>query len=351
MKAIKIIRFCSLFGLSVLLFSNAFAQQKPQYTQYILNQYILNPALSGIENYTDVKISHRHQWVGIDDAPVTTYLTIQGPIGKQDNRTTATTLLPDMDGQNQTGKEAMDDYIAPPAHHGIGAQIVNDAFGPFNNFSFYATYAYHMPLNNKTSLSAGLGLGFSKLSLDNDKLFWGNANPVDPAVYTNADVTKPRFDANVGVWLYSYNYFIGASVQQLLPQAIDFSDNGILQPNPGGKMVPHIFATAGYKFFLNEDVSLLPSVMVKMVQPEPVQVDINAKLTFQDLVWIGASYRGGYGYAAMAGFNASNMFTISYSYDYTTTRLNTVSNGTHEILFGFALGNKYSTNTCPRNAW
>ena len=41
-----------------------FAQQKPHYTQYILNNYILNPALTGIENYTDVKMSARDQWVG-----------------------------------------------------------------------------------------------------------------------------------------------------------------------------------------------------------------------------------------------------------------------------------------------
>ena len=45
------------------------AQQRPQYTQYILNNYILNPALSGIENYTDVKISGRDQWVGLGGAP------------------------------------------------------------------------------------------------------------------------------------------------------------------------------------------------------------------------------------------------------------------------------------------
>ena len=68
------------------------AQQKPEYTQYILNNYILNPALTGIENYTDVKISHRHQWVGLQDAPVTTYLTIHKPIGKKDDRTTATSF-------------------------------------------------------------------------------------------------------------------------------------------------------------------------------------------------------------------------------------------------------------------
>jgi type IX secretion system PorP/SprF family membrane protein len=61
----------------------SFGQQLPHYTQYMLNSYILNPAVAGIENYTDVKISHRHQWVGIDGAPVTTYLTIHGPFKKE----------------------------------------------------------------------------------------------------------------------------------------------------------------------------------------------------------------------------------------------------------------------------
>ena len=61
----------------------AVAQQRPHYTQYILNNYILNPAISGIENYTDVKISARDQWIGLNGAPRTAYLTIQGPIGKK----------------------------------------------------------------------------------------------------------------------------------------------------------------------------------------------------------------------------------------------------------------------------
>ncbi len=61
-----------------------FGQQRPHYTQYILNNYILNPALSGIENYTDVKISSRDQWVGLNGAPKTTYFSIQAPIRKGD---------------------------------------------------------------------------------------------------------------------------------------------------------------------------------------------------------------------------------------------------------------------------
>ena len=72
-----------LFAILSLWFLQAVnGQQKPHYTQYILNQYIINPAITGIENYADVKLSHRHQWVGMQDAPVTTYFTIHGALGK-----------------------------------------------------------------------------------------------------------------------------------------------------------------------------------------------------------------------------------------------------------------------------
>src|SRR6202035_3990251 len=57
------------------------AQQKPQYTQYVFNNYLLNPAVAGIENYTDVKAGYRSQWTGLQGAPVTSYLTIDAPIG------------------------------------------------------------------------------------------------------------------------------------------------------------------------------------------------------------------------------------------------------------------------------
>src|ERR1700760_4893994 len=110
-----------------VLFSDAVAQQQPQYTQYIINNYILNPALTGIENYTDVKISHRHQWVGLQDAPITTYLTIQGPLGKKDERETATSFH--RPGHNPRGKDYWEDYTAARPHQGIGLQVLNDRTG------------------------------------------------------------------------------------------------------------------------------------------------------------------------------------------------------------------------------
>ena len=75
----KILAVLSVACLAAV--QTAHAQAKPYYTQYILNNYILNPAITGIENYTDVKLSYRNQWAGITGAPLTTYLSIHGPNG------------------------------------------------------------------------------------------------------------------------------------------------------------------------------------------------------------------------------------------------------------------------------
>src|SRR4028119_1283344 len=122
------------FAIAALVFCSAsFAQQLPHYTQYVLNNFIINPSVAGIENYTDVKVSHRHQWVGLRDAPVTTYLTIHGPLKKSDfTRETATTFRPD--GENPRGQAYWQDYTAAEPHQGIGFTMINDRTGPLNRF-------------------------------------------------------------------------------------------------------------------------------------------------------------------------------------------------------------------------
>lgn len=322
-----------------------FAQQKPHYTQYILNQYIVNPALTGIENYTDIKLSHRHQWVGIQDAPVTTYFSMHGPIGKKDFRTTATSF--EMEGENPRGKRYWEEYTAPEPHHGVGVQVIRDVTGPLSNFSAYATYAYHIGLSPRTSLAGGFGVGINRISLDANKLDFGDTQ-VDPAVYTSGVLNNTRLDMMAGLYLYSADYFIGLSAQQVVPQKIDFSD-GYIRPSDG-RTVPHIFATAGYRFLVGADFNLIPSLMVKYVDPLPVQVEANFKLQYLNRAWVGASYRHEDGFAGMLGINVSNVFNVGYAYDYTTSRLNNFSKGTHEVILGFLLGNKYPDG-CPRNVW
>lgn len=334
-----------MFSVIVWASLQVSAQQKPHYTQYILNQYILNPAISGIENYVDVKASHRHQWVGLQDAPITTYFTIHGPLGKKDYRTSATSYR--VPGENPRGKNFWQDYTAAEPHHGVGLQVINDRTGPLSRFAAYGTYAYHIGISARTSLAAGFGAGFTNISLNTSKLDFIYV-PVDPAVGNSGIINTIRPDFNAGLYLYSADYFVGLSAQQIIPQKVAFSDYAVKTTD--GKFVPHLFATAGYRFLLGEDFNLIPSVMVKYMDPIPVQVDFNAKLQYQDLAWVGASYRNGEGFAGMVGVNISNTLNIGYSYDYTTSRLNTVSKGTHEILVGFLLGNKYA-DWCPKNVW
>jgi type IX secretion system PorP/SprF family membrane protein len=329
----------------VLLAAGVNAQQRPHYTQYILNNYIVNPAVTGIENYVDVKLSMRNQWVGINGAPQTLYATVHGPIGKTDLKENATSF--GMKGENPRGKRYWEEYTASEPHHGLGMSMVNYKTGYINRFYVTGSYAYHMALSAKTNLAAGFGVGLSGTTIDQSKIELATA--FDPVIANGTgEYRKINPELNVGLWLYSANYFAGISAQQVIPAKFYLNDASL----NGSTSVPHLFATAGYRFFLTEDISALPSVMFRYISSMPLFKDINVKLQYQDRFWIGGSYRFNEGFAGMAGINISNTFNIGYAYDVNNSKymLGSMQRGTHEIVLGFLLNNKYG-DMCPRNVW
>ncbi len=335
--------------LASILSTAAFAQAKPLHTQYILNNFIANPAIAGIENYTDVKASYRNQWVGIEGNPVTTYFTIHAPINKGDLRTNITSF--EIPGENPRGKGYWKDYEVSPRHSGIGFTAVNDRAGYLNRWSVNASYAYHIPLTPNTALSAGFSAGLTSTSLDRSKIVWANLDPNDPAIgYNNGELSKLRPELGAGLYLYSKDYFAGLSVLSIVPGKNRFTS----ADKYGTFYSPNFFATAGYRTFINDELSILPSIMVQYWQPQLTSVHTNVKLQYLDKFWFGGSYRFASlvgGYSAMAGINVSNTFNVSYAYEQVTnSRLNTYTRGTHEIMVGFILGNKYG-DSCPRNVW
>lgn len=347
----RILSTCvTVLGLTVLLH----AQQKPHYTQYVVNPFVINPAITGIDNYTDLKMSVRDQWVGIEGAPMTSYLTIHGPIGKKDYRTSSTSFR--IPGENPRGQYYWENYTAAEPHHGLGMTIMNDRTGSFNFFSATASYAYHLGLNPTTNLSGGFSAGITTVSLDRNKHDFdgnGTGGDVDPATASSVTqaLRKIRPTMSAGLWLYSRDYFAGFAVQQVIPQTYDFSGNS---PNilTKSRFIPHLFFTAGYRFLLTDDINAVPSIMLKYIKGSSIrqfQPEFNLKLQYMDLLWLGGSYRYQDGYAGMLGLNVSNTFNVSYSYDRSDKRniLSPYNNGTHEVVFGFLLGNKYS-EACPR---
>lgn len=336
MKANVLKIFYLLFMLPVY----STAQQKPQYTQYIFNNFLLNPALSGMENYTDVKIGHRQQWEGINDAPRTSFVSAHMVLG--DKYLWRNALSLPENGDPPMGRSYLQNYTSSPAHHGLGFMAVNDNAGPLSFLNVALTYAYHLKLNNSLNFSLGTAVGISHVSLDMNALNLEDQN--DPAL-SNAGNSEIKPDLSVGVWLYGARFFAGASVQQILPQEISFSEN----PNYNtGKEVPHVFLTAGYKLFVDDEISATPSFMLKKVANIPLSYDANLKVSFKDKFWVGGSYRKNDSFAALAGINFNNILNLTYSYDYTTSELRSYTSGSHELVLGFQLNNMYRVLSTQR---
>jgi len=324
----------------VLTIGYCSAQQKPQYTQYIFNNYLLNPALSGIENYTDVKLGFRQQWQGITDAPRTSFVSANWALG--DDYLWKNPLTMPANGEPPMSRNYMQNYMSSPAHHGIGFVAVVDKAGPISTVNLNATYAYHLELNDALNLSVGVAAGFNRVALDANALQL--ENPQDPAL-SNTIISQFKPDVGLGLWLYGARFFAGASAQQILPQKLSFtSDPAYTQ----GKEVAHYFVTAGYKLFFNEDISAIPSLMFRHAKATPLSVDANLKISFKDRFWIGGSYRKNDSYAALAGININNFMNLTYAYDLTTSELRNYTNGSHEIVLGFQLNNIYHVLSSTR---
>ncbi|MFA6944955.1 MAG: PorP/SprF family type IX secretion system membrane protein, partial [Pedobacter sp.] len=187
----------AVFLFSFLIVQLALAQQKPQYTQYVLNNFILNPAIAGIENYIDVKAGYRAQWQGLEGAPVTSYISVHAPIGKNFLYGTSTSVPPG-GGSNPNSRSYLQNYMASEPHHGIGFTAVSDKAGPISRTDANLNYAYHIGITEQVNVSVGVAAGVSKIYLDRSSLIL--ENPSDQAIGTgNYDQFKP--DLSAGIWV------------------------------------------------------------------------------------------------------------------------------------------------------
>jgi len=144
-------------------------------------------------------------------------------------------------------------------------------------------------------------------------------------------------DAGLGIYYRQKGFYAGFSVPQLFQSSIKLEVNDPLNMN---KLIRHYFLSAGYKFKVADKFELDPSFQLKGVKAAPMQADINLRGIYNNLVWLGASYRTSDAVSILAGVIIKDMIEIGYSYDITTSNLNTVSNGAHEVLVAYRLKRK-----------
>ncbi|WP_139923469.1 type IX secretion system membrane protein PorP/SprF [Hymenobacter sp. DG01] len=321
-------RALTLLLLPLLLLAAAplRAQQQAQYSQYMNNNYILNPGTTGVEDYIDVKTSYRTQWTGLEGAPKTYYLSASSSLGKW----------------RSTGKRTLRDRRRP--FHAIGGLIYNDVTGPTSRKGAYLSYAYNLVLAPNLRAALGVSAGMQQFAVDGQQLRFYDTT------FQAGSAASRVLDGSIGLWVYSSDFYVGISGAQLLGNKLDFSysPDGV-GAGAGNTLKRHYFATAGVRVPLSDDWSLVPSVLLKAVNPAPLSLDLNAKLKYQDLLWGGVSWRAFDSFVAMVGLNYEQL-TLGYSYDAGLSRLAGYHGGSHEVLLGLRLKKKAQV-VCTNRFW
>lgn len=304
---ISIFLFCVQFGLR--------AQQDPQYTQYMYNMSVVNPAYTtndlGRLNFGTL---YRSQWVSAVGGPSTLTFFAHIPISEK----------------IETGLSLITDNI------GDGAVKENN---------LYVDFAYILKLDDVSNLSLGLKAGITNFETD----FTGFRLPElqdDPVFNENLNTSFPNI--GIGAFYNRQNFYAGLSIPNLLSSKYLDNQNGVTGL---GSEEMHVFATAGYVFELSDNFKLKPSVMSKIVKGSPLTVDGSLNVLVNNRFEIGASYRLEDSVSAMFNMTVLPSLRIGYAYDYTLSNLSDFSAGSHEIFLLFdldLLGLKKGYDKSPR---
>ena len=271
------------------------AQQLPMYSQYMNNELIINPAVSGTMDHSPLQMSFRNQWAGFNGSPTTYVLSY-----------------------HRKQKENV----------GLGAVLFNDnTGGAINRTGLALSYAYHIPVSTG-KLSLSLAANISQFTFNSADL---SPNDPDPIIDGSSESSFVP-DATFGAYYYTDKFFAGFSVPNLIETPININT----AVNNTNSLIRHYFLHTGYKLEINDNLDLQPSLMLKSIISTGVQYDVNLRASFKDNMWLGASYRDQDAVVLMYGVNYKNYF-VGYSYDITLSDIGNYSNGSHEIFLGYKL--------------
>ena len=324
-----------VLGLTMIGMVSAHAQQSIQFTQYIFNSLSINPAYAGYKEEWFAQMGLRSQWSGIDGAPKTGQLSVDGILDPQHKRM------------------------------GFGVQVTADKLGPQSATSAYLNYAYRLRLDAEDTkrLSFGLGLGATQYGLDGTMI-----NTVDGSdqAFPVGNISNIVPDVRFGIYYYTPKWYLGASVLDLFSGD---SSNDLFRWQDNGtqniRRKRHLYLTTGMLFDLSEDTRLRPSIMMSEDFKGPTTLDLSVMSIFSERIWFGAAYRTGVtlwnkefrdgqklsstnSISGIAQFYISDRFRLGYSYDHTLNELGSMQNGSHELTLGLTFRGKTKRMVSPR---
>lgn len=290
------IKSTAIIILLLLTSASVFAQQDAQYTQYMYNTVSVNPGYAGSRGHMSVSGLYRSQWVGLDGAPTTQSFNIHSPIGYRGV--------------------------------GLGLSIVNDKIGPTSETNFDIDFSYTIYTSTEGRLSFGIKAGANLLDVRFSEL---NQFTTDPILDVNIDNRfSPNFGA--GVYYHTNKFYAGLSVPRFL-QTSHFDESSLST----AKEQMNFYFITGYVWDINSNLKFKPTLLTKMVQGAPLQVDISANFMLSDKFILGAAYRWDAAVSGMLGFNISEGFLIGLAYDREVTELGNAAfnDGSLEVILRY----------------
>jgi len=308
------------------------AQQLPVYSQYMMNAFLLNPAVAGHEGYTAINVTAREQWLGMQDAPGTYAVSAQ------------TRLLRNSFISRSASIRKRKRVMSRSGRVGYGLYAYSDMAGAFNRTGVQGTYSFHIPFKS-SQLSFGVSLTTFQFRIDENKMRLLDED--DQLLYqTRKSAMIP--DANFGVYFSDAHLYAGLSAMQLFQSPLRLGGD---KEGPGFRMIRHYFALAGYRFELGKDLLMEPSFLFKTTERFVSQVDANVKVYFNENYWAGVSYRSGGSYSIveesmdgkgsalilMGGLKVDRYY-FGYAFDYTFNAIGARTLGSHEIMAAVKFG-------------
>ncbi|HDS08404.1 MAG TPA: type IX secretion system membrane protein PorP/SprF [Bacteroides sp.] len=305
-------RFFYIALLLCVSVAEGFSQQMPLYSQYMLNGFLLNPAIAGSEGYTAVNLTAGEQWVGFPEGPGTYALSFQTRILKKSHISRQASVRRRRRSGSRSG------------NIGLGGYVFNHRNGAVERTGIKGTYAYHIRLA-ESQLSFGLSMVAYQYRLDDDKIrleyqddgFWSG---------THKSVLIP--DADAGVYYSSRDLWAGFSIDHMFESVLKFGDSGY----DHFVMERNYYLMGGCDFQANRTLILTPSALVKFAENGKLQADISAKAYFDQLYWCGLTYRTGHSIIVMAGVSVDKLI-FGYAFDIGLNSIMKYSFGTHEFTF------------------
>ena len=287
---------------TALLFAGfcGFSQQDAQFTQNMFNKLSVNPGSAGHNGGFCATLLTRTQWIGFDGRPQTHQFSGDARFGR----------------------------------HGVGLTIAQDQLGIERSFAVKGAYAFHLPLG-PGELGIGLDIGMVSKSFSNNFVAIDDAT-LDPSI-PNANTSAKSFDASFGLFYeIKKTMYVGISTlhipQSSFQDAADGGGEGALD----FKQARHYYIMAGYEYDMSggsEKWVLKPSILAK-TDASSTQLDVNAMVVYNKLVWGGVSYRLQDAIAVLAGVNVPQApgLKIGVAYDVTTSSLGDHTSGSLEFM-------------------